>query len=87
MALPKVKQDATEARLDALDLPRGGWSSASREAALGRVRAMGLPGRRDEYWKYTRPDTLTQADAPEEAEVVTTPPPHDGDPATDRPRP
>jgi Fe-S cluster assembly protein SufD len=25
---------------------------------------MGLPVRRDEYWRYTRPDTLTQADAP-----------------------
>ena len=26
---------------------------------LARVKAMGLPHRRDEYWKYTRPDTLT----------------------------
>jgi Fe-S cluster assembly protein SufD len=28
---------------------------------------MGLPSRRDEYWKYTRPDTLVSADAPKAA--------------------
>ena len=61
MALPQTKLDATEARLAALSLPTGpAWLTELREAALGRVRAMGLPGRRDEYWKYTRPDTLVQ---------------------------
>ena len=65
MALPKAKTDATDARLDGLSLPEGAaWASAAREAAMGRVRAMGLPDRRDEYWKYTRPDTLVQAEAP-----------------------
>ncbi|WP_226621147.1 SufB/SufD family protein [Alloyangia pacifica] len=59
MALPQVKQTATDARLAALSLPEGGWSRPAREAALARVQAMGLPGARDEYWKYTRPDTLT----------------------------
>ncbi len=63
MAVAQVKIDATEERLNALELPKGGWSSAAREDALARVRAMGLPSRRDEYWKYTRPDTLVQADA------------------------
>ncbi|WP_299965783.1 Fe-S cluster assembly protein SufD [uncultured Roseobacter sp.] len=53
----------TEARLAALDMPRGGWSEAARSEALARVRQMGLPERRDEYWKYTRPDTLTQPGA------------------------
>ncbi|MDJ0859860.1 MAG: Fe-S cluster assembly protein SufD, partial [Dinoroseobacter sp.] len=53
-----------EARLSALSLPEGGWSSAARADALARVRAMGLPSRRDEYWKYTRPDTLVEAGAP-----------------------
>lgn len=62
MALPQPTQDATEARIDALDLPQGGWSNEARSAALARLRAMGLPNRRDEYWKYTRPDTLTQID-------------------------
>ncbi|MCR9108667.1 SufD family Fe-S cluster assembly protein [Marivita sp. XM-24bin2] len=67
MALPQIKQDATDARLAALEMPQGGWSQAAREDALSRVRSMGLPGARDEYWKYTRPDTLVQPDAPKAA--------------------
>ena len=64
-ALSEQKIDATEARLAAMSMPASGqWLSEAREAALARVRASGLPGRRDEYWKYTRPDTLVQADAP-----------------------
>ncbi|WP_425070548.1 SufB/SufD family protein [Sagittula sp. S175] len=65
MSLPKAKQDATDARLNALTLPTGGWAEAARRDALSRVQAMGLPGARDEYWKYTRPDTLVAVDAPE----------------------
>ena len=65
MALSNPKQSTTDARLAALKLPGGGgWTDAARKDALGRVRAMGLPQRRDEYWKFTRPDTLTQAEAP-----------------------
>ncbi|SLN42597.1 FeS cluster assembly protein SufD [Falsiruegeria litorea R37] len=64
MALPEIKQTATEARLAALELPTAGCTKPAREAAIARVRDMGLPDRRDEYWKYTRPDTLVQADAP-----------------------
>ena len=67
MALPQIKQDATDARLAALDMPQGGWAQAAREDALARVQAMGLPNARDEYWKYTRPDTLVQPDAPKAA--------------------
>ena len=67
MALPQPKIDATDARLAVLDLPQGGWVQPARETALARVQAMGLPNRRDEYWKYTRPDTLVQVDAPEAA--------------------
>ena len=54
MGLPDVKQSATEARLAAMTLPEGGCLKAARQAALSRVQTMGLPGRRDEYWKYTR---------------------------------
>ncbi|MGA1235104.1 MAG: Fe-S cluster assembly protein SufD, partial [Lutimaribacter sp.] len=62
MADLAVKSDPTEDRLAALTMPScGAWGRAVREAALARLRSMGLPGRRDEYWKYTRPDTLTQA--------------------------
>ncbi|GAB5439424.1 SufB/SufD family protein [Falsiruegeria mediterranea] len=67
MALPEIKQSATEARLAALELPTAGCTKPAREAAIARVREMGLPDRRDEYWKYTRPDTLVQADAPKAA--------------------
>ncbi|UWQ34742.1 SufD family Fe-S cluster assembly protein [Leisingera sp. M527] len=63
MALPEVKQSATEARLSALTLPESGCLKAARQAALSRVQTMGLPNRRDEYWKYTRPETLVQAEA------------------------
>ncbi|WP_406644723.1 SufD family Fe-S cluster assembly protein [Aliisedimentitalea scapharcae] len=62
MALPELKQSATDARLNALALPQGGCLNAARQAALSRVQTMGLPSRRDEYWKYTRPDTLVQPD-------------------------
>ncbi len=65
MALPQAKQDATETRLDALSAPKGAaWAEAARKDALARVRTMGLPSRRDEYWKYTDPTTLVQAEAP-----------------------
>ena len=60
MALPQPKQDATEARLAGLTLPEGGCLGPARAEALARLRAMGLPQRRDEYWRFTRPDTLIQ---------------------------
>ena len=43
----------------------GGWSAKAREDALARLAAVGLPGRRDEYWECARPDALAQAEAPE----------------------
>ena len=62
--------DALSARLDALALPQGGFTAAARADALSRLRQMGLPGPRDEYWRYTdprpfnqpRPDALALAD-------------------------
>lgn len=68
MALPQIKQDATDARLAAMTMPTGGvWSTAAREEALARVTSMGLPTGRDEYWKYTDPSTLVSAKAPDAA--------------------
>ncbi|ATG35616.1 protein SufD [Phaeobacter piscinae] len=64
MALADRKQSDTEARLATLTMPEGGCLAEARKAALSRVQTLGLPGRRDEYWKYTRPDTLTAAEAP-----------------------
>jgi Fe-S cluster assembly protein SufD len=60
MALAKLKSDATQARLAGLILPEG--LDVARKDALSRVSAMGLPHKRDEYWKYTDPISLTQAD-------------------------
>lgn len=68
MALAKLKHSATEARLAALTLPTGGWSEPARKNALSRLQAMGLPQRRDEYWRYTRPDTFLAVE-PETAAV------------------
>jgi len=41
----------------------GAWAKAAREDARARLSAAGMPGRRDEYWKYTRPDTLIADEA------------------------
>ena len=68
MAVAQSKQDLTETRIDALAMPDGaGWAVEARRAALLRLRAMGLPTRRDEYWKFTDPASLTQAAAPQAA--------------------
>ena len=67
MALAQQVSDATEERIASLSMPEGGFTAAARADALARVRQMGLPGRRDEYWKFTRPDTLVQAGAPKAA--------------------
>ncbi len=59
MALPQAKSDVTEARLAALVMPDGAaWATAARQDALARLRMAGLPGRRDEYWRFTKPDAL-----------------------------
>ncbi|MFU8776778.1 MAG: SufB/SufD family protein [Roseovarius sp.] len=68
MAVPQPKLTALEARLASMTLPDGGlWITAARDAALTRLGSMGLPDRRDEYWKFTRPDSLVQAEAPHAA--------------------
>lgn len=68
-ALLQAKRDAAESRLAGLSLPETGsaWARAAREDALSRLRLSGLPGRRDEYWKYTDPSTLVAVDAPRAA--------------------
>ncbi|RYH03194.1 SufD family Fe-S cluster assembly protein [Salipiger sp. IMCC34102] len=64
MALPKLKQEATDARLAEAVLPDGpAWARAAREEALHRAARMGLPHRRDEYWKFTDPSALVAVDS------------------------
>ncbi|MFQ5438179.1 MAG: Fe-S cluster assembly protein SufD [Paracoccaceae bacterium] len=53
------KQAAAATLLDARALPDGGaWITQARAKAAKRLRAMGLPARRDEYWRFTRPEAL-----------------------------
>ena len=40
--------------------PRAGWARRAAEA-LARLTAMGLPGKRDEYWRYTDPASADRA--------------------------
>ena len=64
MALAKLKTDTTDARLADVVVPQGAaWSNTVRADALSRVRQMGLPTKRDEYWKYTDPTSLTAVEA------------------------
>ncbi len=71
MALAQAKATATEARLASLAAPDApGWTGAARDAARARVVAMGLPSRRDEYWKYTRPESLVSVE-PTQAAAFT----------------
>ena len=68
MAMAQMKADATEARLADVILPTGAaWANDARNDALARVRQMGLPTKRDEYWKYTDPSSLTAVAAPKAA--------------------
>ena len=72
MAAPKF--DLLDDRLSGLTLPGGdGWLGAARDDALGRLRAVGLPVRRDEYWRYTDPTPFTAADPAGQAGEVDAP--------------
>ena len=63
--LKEAKRAAARARLDEMPLPESGaWLRAAREDAARRLVDMGLPTRRDEYWKYTDPATLVAAEPP-----------------------
>ncbi|RWR34264.1 SufD family Fe-S cluster assembly protein [Sinirhodobacter populi] len=49
------KASALDTRLGTLLVPAGGFAARARRDALERLTAMGLPGRRDEYWRWTNP--------------------------------
>jgi Fe-S cluster assembly protein SufD len=62
MALPQVKADATKDRLIGMAMPAcGAWATTARQDALNRLIEMGLPHKRDEYWRYTDPALLMDA--------------------------
>ncbi|MSU89960.1 Fe-S cluster assembly protein SufD [Rhodobacteraceae bacterium 2CG4] len=64
MAVAQPKIDLAESLLSRHAAPGPGarWAQEARAAAAARLRAMGAPVRRDEYWKYTDPARLTAAE-------------------------
>ncbi len=70
MAQPNVKYDLAETLLAGAETAVGAkWAQEARAAAAARLRAMGGPVRRDEYWKYTNPASLV-AEAPTPSPLV-----------------
>lgn len=65
MTAVSPKGAALALRLADLTLPAG--LAVARAAASARLAAAGLPTKRDEYWRYTDPATLTAIEAPEAA--------------------
>jgi len=58
-----AKISAAKQRVNTPDLPAGGrWITGLRQAALERLHDMGLPSRRDEYWRTTRPEAFAGTD-------------------------
>ncbi len=69
MAVAVRKTDASAALLAVWPEPAGeaAWASAARARATRRFLDMGAPIRRDEYWRFTDPTSLTAEAAPEAA--------------------
>jgi Fe-S cluster assembly protein SufD len=67
MALAAAKADTLAARIAGLSFDAQGWLGAARTEALNRLTAMGMPVKRDEYWRYTDPSSLTAPEAPKAA--------------------
>ena len=61
MGLVQIRQDQLATRLADMALPDG--FRAARRRALARLQASGLPGKRDEYWRYTDPTSLSDLPA------------------------
>ncbi len=80
MALAKAKQDALAEKLQGVLIAEDGWFGSARSGALGRLTTMGLPGKRDEYWRYTDPTSLCSI-APKSAAVFAS---HDEAPIFDQ---
>ncbi len=61
MGLAQAKLDVLAARIADLSFEAPGWLGAARSDALTRLTTMGLPAKRDEYWRYTSPTALLSA--------------------------
>ena len=64
MALAQVKQDRLASYTAGMAVLNSGWSAVARADAFARLSVLGLPDKRDEYWRYTDPAPLTSADVP-----------------------
>lgn len=54
-----ARLEATATRFAGVELPHSaGWLRRAREAAMDRLKGMGLPEKRDEYWRFTDPSRL-----------------------------
>jgi Fe-S cluster assembly protein SufD len=73
MALAEAKMSGAEALIARHGAPSTGakWANDARDAAALRLRAMGAPMRRDEYWRFTNPAILN-AEAPRHASALVT---------------
>ncbi len=60
MTLNEAKQGEIAARLSVVQGSKG-WLSVAKAEARHRLQAAGLPGKRDEYWRYTDPARLISA--------------------------
>jgi len=69
MAVAQTVADPVEGLLGSHGVPEGRakWAVAAQGAAADRLRGMGLPGRRDEYWRFTNPASLIVQPAPKAA--------------------
>lgn len=56
MAAAAQKPDLVAAYMGRYGVPEpvSNWASTARNDAIKRFQTMGVPGRRDEYWRYTR---------------------------------
>ena len=59
MTLIETKRAQLAGRIAGLNVPTG--QHKARQAALTRLNAMGMPNKRDEYWRYTDPADLIGA--------------------------
>ncbi len=71
MAVPALKLDAAGALLAAYPEPstEAPWAAAARAEAARHFARNGAPVRRDEYWRFTDPASLTALPAPKAAVV------------------
>ncbi len=77
MAAPARRIDAAASLLAAWEAPTGeaAWARSARAEASARLSAIGAPGRRDEYWRFTDPASLMALPAPEAAVTEDDEPP------------